>query len=310
MKKFIATTLLLSFLLTISLQPIPGFSWNSTGHRVIAAIAWENLTPTAKNRIIEILKQAPNDSDLTDLYDTSSEFAEKEFFMGAAYWPDIVRDRDEKVRYEKYHKGHWHYIGSYWKQTENGPVKADGPVEDENIVERITYFKKTLADPNVSDADKAVQIAWVLHLIGDIHMPLHNTSQINADSPEGDLGGNRFRLGDEWPWNLHAFWDGILDVANPKAEDVEDFDYYLSNAKQITEKHTKKSLSNSVELADATKWNEEGKQLTMNKVYPSYLKQNEQPPAAYKKEAYTIAQKQMALSGYRMAAYLNEIFGQ
>ncbi|MEP1304622.1 MAG: S1/P1 nuclease [Balneola sp.] len=310
MKKFIASTFIFSFLFSLTINPTSAISWNSTGHRVIAAIAWENLSSSAKTNIMNILKQAPEDSDLMDLYDKDSEHADKYYFMNAAYWPDIVRDRDEKTRYDKYHKGPWHYVGTYWKQTDEGPVDAEGFVDDEHIVERITHFRETLGDPRVSNGDKAVQIAWILHLVGDIHMPLHNTSRITDETPDGDRGGNSFELSDSWPWNLHAYWDGIIDVANPKADGDDDFDYYLANAEMIEKKHPQSEFKGLVELQNSTKWNNEGKQITMNNLYPEYLNENQQPPAKYKEMAYEIAQKRIALSGYRMAEFLNNIFGK
>lgn len=310
MKKILASTLALSFLLTLTLNPTSGISWNATGHRVIAAIAWDNLTPVAKENIMSILKQAPEDSDLMEFYDEESENADKYYFMNAAYWPDVVRDRDEQARYNKYHKGPWHYVGTYWKQTEDGPVDAEGFVDDEHIVERIALFRETLNSSEVSAEKKAIQIAWVLHLVGDIHMPLHNTSRVTEETPDGDRGGNSFRFGDSWPWNLHAYWDGIIDVANPKDDDVDDFDYYLANAEMIEKKHPKSEFKGLIDLQNSTAWNKEGKEITMEKVYPEDLNQDEQPSQEYKEMAYKIAQKRMALSGYRMAEYLNQIFGE
>lgn len=310
MKKFIASTFIFSFLFSLTINPTSGISWNATGHRVIAAIAWDNLTPSAKTQIMEILKAAPEDSDLMDFYDEDSEHPDKFYFMNASFWPDVVRDRDERSRYEKYHKGSWHYVGSYWRQTENGPVDADGFVDDEHIVERISYFRESLNDPKTSKEEKAIQIAWILHLVGDIHMPLHNTSRVTKETPDGDRGGNSFELSDSWPWNLHAYWDGIIDIANPKADNVDDFDYYLANAEKIESKHPKSEFGELVALQNSTEWNNEGKDITMNNLYPEDLKQNQQPSEAYKKMAYEIAQERMALSGYRMAQFLNDIFGE
>jgi hypothetical protein len=310
MKKLFVLTILFSFFFSLTINPTSGISWNSTGHRVIAAIAWDNLSDTAKENIMTVLKKAPADSDLMEFYDKESESPDKYYFMNAAYWPDVVRDRDQEARYKKYHKGPWHYVGSYWKQTENGPVDAEGFIDDEHIVERISYFRETLKDPRVSDEEKAIQIAWILHLVGDIHMPLHNTSKVTEETPDGDRGGNSFELSDSWPWNLHAYWDGIIDVANPKNDEVEDFDYYLSNAEMIEKKHPKSEFKGLITLQDSKVWNMEGKEITMNNLYPEDLKQDQQPSESYKQMAYKIAQQRMALSGYRMAEFLNRIFGK
>jgi len=310
MKKLFLLTLIFSFFFSLTINPTSAISWNNTGHRVIASIAWDSLTPIARENIMTILKKAPKDSDLMEFFDKDSEYPDKYYFMNAAYWPDVVRDRDEQARYNKYHKGAWHYVGTYWKQTDNGPVDAEGFLDDEHIVERISYLRGELNDPQVSDEEKAIQIAWVLHLVGDIHMPLHNTSRVTEETPDGDRGGNSFGLGEGWPWNLHAYWDGIIDVANPKTDEVDDFQYYLSNAEMIKDKYPSSGFNNQIKLQDSKVWNSEGQEITRNNLYPENLKQNEKPSEDYKKMAYKIAQERMALSGYRMAEFLNEIFGE
>ena len=307
-KKPISYLLILSLCISLFLPAKPVYAWNSTGHRVIGAIAWEYLTPIAREKIIEILKSAPADSDLIDEYNTESKYPKKYFVMNAGYWPDIIRDRNKPERNQKYHRGNWHYIGTYWKQTQNGPVDAEGQTDDENIVERISTFQKTLSDPTVSDEEKAIQIAWILHLIGDIHMPLHNTSRVTEETPDGDRGGNSFRLGNDWPRNLHAYWDGIIDIAEPKSEDVEQYEYYTKIAKQIILKYPASNFEKEIAVQSSESWNVEGQMITRTSVYPEGLKQNEMPSERYLSDSYKIAEKRIALSGYRTAKFLNDIF--
>ena len=309
MKKLISKLIVCTLIVSLFAQPVTVFAWNQTGHQVIAAIAWDNLTETAKMNIMKIMQEAPDDSDLLSFFDPDNPNAEKSYFMGASYWPDVVRDRDVRARWEKYHKGPWHYVGTYWKETENGPVDTDGFVDKEHVIERIEHFRQTLIDPDVSDSDKAVQVAWILHLIGDIHMPLHNTSRVTDETPDGDRGGNSFSLGDGWPWNLHAFWDGIIDVVSPKTDEEDAHDYYLRHAQKIMSKYPKSEFGALISLQDAVIWNKEGKEITKNKVYPNTLKQGEKPSEVYTETSHEIAMKRMALSGYRMAEFLNQIFG-
>ncbi len=302
--------LLLTFVFALFAHPLYLTAWNETGHQVTAAIAWENMTETTRQKVTEIMLQAPEDSDLLTFFDENDELGAKKYFMSAAYWPDVVRDRDKRDRWQKYHMGTWHYIGTYWKQTDNGPVETTGLLEDENVVERLEYFRTTLPDPDVPASEKAVQIAWVLHLVGDIHMPLHNTSRVTEETPDGDRGGNSFDLGEGWPWNLHAFWDSIIDIAEPKADSVDSFDYYISKANDISKLHPRSDFEEraQVKIQDAEAWNREGRDITMQSVYLPYLKQGEKPPARYTDNAYNIARQRLALSGYRMAEYLNQIF--
>ncbi len=307
-KKLTTATLSLCILLSIFLNPIGLNAWNETGHKVTAAIAWNNLTPVAQKNIIEILKVAPKDSELLSLFDATLSNSSEQFFLNTAYWPDMVRDRKKTVRYQKYHKGNWHYVGSYWKNSPEGPIETTGLIEENHIVERISYFKSTLASNDIAKETKAVQIAWVLHLIGDIHMPLHNASRVTSKDPDGDRGGNSFALADKWPTNLHSFWDGILDINSPKSENTSSFDYYSAKAKEIVSKHPKEKFGTLIELDDPTIWSKESKEIVMASLYPETLIEGEKPSIDYQEKSFEIAQQRMALSGYRMAEFLNAIF--
>ena len=54
-------------------------------------------------------------------------------------------------------------------------------------------------------------LSWLIHLIGDIHQPLHCVTHITSQhpAPEGDRGGNSFKLKGT-PNNLHSVWDSSV----------------------------------------------------------------------------------------------------
>ena len=60
---------------------------------------------------------------------------------------------------------------------------------------------------------KAIALAWLFHLVGDIHQPLHVSQIFTLDYPNGDRGGNEIcvrvtQFGQ--PMDLHRFWDGVI----------------------------------------------------------------------------------------------------
>ena len=60
---------------------------------------------------------------------------------------------------------------------------------------------------------KAIALAWLFHLVGDIHQPLHTAQLFTVDYPQGDRGGNEIcvqvtQTGQ--PMDLHRFWDGVI----------------------------------------------------------------------------------------------------
>jgi hypothetical protein len=64
----------------------------------------------------------------------------------------------------------------------------------------------------------AIALAWLFHLVGDIHQSLHTAQLFTAEYPRGDRGGNEIcvrvtQAGQ--PMDLHKFWDRS-DYLKPK----------------------------------------------------------------------------------------------
>jgi hypothetical protein len=91
----------------------------------------------------------------------------------------------------------------------------DIEVASENILERLEHFKTFLADTSQPAADRAIGLAWVLHLVGDVHQPLHCSARVTIREPAGDKGANDFKL-DSKNKNLHAYWDSMIGKAIPR----------------------------------------------------------------------------------------------
>jgi hypothetical protein len=235
--------------------------------------------------------------------------------MIAATWADIVRDKNFKNRNAKYHHGTWHYTDTFWRE-------ADGKVElvpefesdKENAVERLFAFDKTLRDASTSDADKAIALAWILHVGGDIHQPLHDSARVTKYDPKGDQGGNLFMLSPkgakgEDHLSLHWYWDSIIGRNVPRVNDACDSDYLPAIAQQMMKKYPSAAMQNRLKIGKFDEWQREGFQIASTKLYPSSLRFNTMPSESYKKQAFEIAQEQIALAGYRLGGMLNQIFG-
>ncbi len=293
-------------------------AWDDTGHKLTTYIAWEQMSPPTRAKAFKILMSAPEDSDLSVFYLQDSRSAaakQRELFMIASTWADIVRDRDFKNRYAKYHKGDWHYADTLWRVTADGKVDVlENFAEPKGkAVEQLFAFDKLLRDAAASDADKAIALAWILHLGGDIHQPLHTSGRVTETEPKGDQGGNLFLLstkdatGDE-RLNLHWFWDSIIKRNIPRFYDACDSDYLPPIAQEIMKKYPAANMQNRLKSGQFDQWQQEGFQIASTKLYPSSLTIGEAPSEIYKKMAFEIAQEQIALAGYRMGAMLNQIF--
>ena len=156
--------------------PSPALAWGKTGHRVVAAIADTQLSGLARANVEQILGPG----------ETLDE---------AANWPDEMRSAPGEF-WEKTATP-WHYV------TLNGIIYDHAPPEGDAL-EALAKFSKTLRDPNASLADRQMALRFVVHLVGDLHQPLHNGKCC-------DRGGNDVKV--NWfgkPTNLHAVWDSQL----------------------------------------------------------------------------------------------------
>jgi hypothetical protein len=293
------------------------FAWDDAGHKLTTYIAWERMSPQARARAIKILLSAPEDAHLSVFYLQDSRSAaakQRELFMIASTWADIVRDRDFKNRYAKYHKGDWHYADTFWRVTSGKVDVLENFAEPKGkAVEQLFAFDKALRDPAVSDADKAIALAWVLHLGGDIHQPLHTSARVTELEPKGDQGGNLFMLSPEGATgsarvNLHWFWDSIVGRNIARQNDACDSDYLPAIARQMTQKYPFAKMQNRLKLGKFDEWQQEGFRISSTELFPPTLKRNEMPSGNYKKRAFEIAQEQIALAGYRMGEMLNQIW--
>lgn len=296
------------------------FGWDDVGHKTTAYIAWQLISPQAREEIIRIFLYAPEDSNLGALfasYDARPiEVRKLEFFMLASIWADLVRDPSFILRHQKYHQGSWHYINKFWKQ-ENGQIKLLQKPEGEDAgkaLEKLFEFEKILKDKSTSDSEKSIALAWFLHVAGDIHQPLHNSSRITDEEPKGDRGGNFFFLTPRYTprerqENLHWYWDSII-VRNIERGLSCDLDFIGKLANELMRKYPFEKMKPFLEIGKYDRWHEEGFQIATKEVYPTTLKRFEMPSAEYRKKALEISERQIVLAGYRIGVTLNQIFGK
>jgi hypothetical protein len=267
----------------------------------VAEIAWEHLTPAARTRAIALLDHGPPRARLASLRPAVGMPAERDraLFLNAATWPDLVRNHDQD--WNVYNRPTWHYADSYWSFSKGEIFDLSGP-EAVNAVERIIALRTQLADPGAADTTKAVALAWLLHLVGDIHQPLHCSSRVTAlePSPDGDKGGNKYSLNGSS--NLHRYWDGILELAARAVAGEDSIAYATRSAGRIVQEHPE---TQDTAVSDPRAWQRDGLRLAQTVVYRG-LNRGEAPPADYQARALRISEQQMALAGYRLAALLNE----
>jgi hypothetical protein len=254
----------------------PSLAWNALGHALVAQIAVDKLKPAAKAKCL--------------YYHHAFDSIDRPMsFVQSAVWLDRVRYQDVP----------WysslHYLD--WPISEKDePVPSD---KGNNAVWAIEMAVQTLQGHYAQRFQKGLALRILLHVLADLHQPLHAATRVSQAYPEGDKGGNLLLLkGNKEANNLHAYWDrgGGLLRFKPKAQrrSIEAW------AKQIEEKWPCEQL-NSNDL-NPKHWAAESHHLASTVVY--HLPMDKQ----YQKNAQLICEKQIALAGCRLGLLLNTLF--
>jgi hypothetical protein len=296
----------------------PAFGWHEEGHKLTGYIAWQRMTPQTREAVVKILRAAPEDSNIAAFYPVygiePEELRKMNYFILIPTWADMVRERSFPVRNQKYHHSNWHYYDTFWSEVDGKIVVVPAPEETGQAVQQLEEAERVMKDPKAKDADKAVAIAWMLHLTGDLHQPLHNSARVTKTEPKGDQGGNLFLLTPEGTppaqrLNLHTYWDGITNRSVPLPKDQCLEDYLSELGTKMMKKHPYEQFAANLRLGQYRAWHAEGFALATTVVFTPELKRFEMPSEKYQKTAFATAERQIALAGYRIAETLNGIFG-
>ena len=290
-------------------------AWDAAGHKTVAAIAWRQMTPATRDRVIDILRHAPEDSQLSAFYmsygSQSREARRLDFFMTAATWPDIIKDKELTTRNKKYSNSNWHYFDTLWREKDGKITILPPGNEGGHMMEKLADLDKVVRSTAPAE-EKAIAIAWLEHLIGDLHQPLHAAARvIGGQGDKGDQGGNLFSLtpkGAKDKLNLHSFWDGILEQTQPNTGDLCDADYLRPIVESIVTEYPYSKLQPRLADDKYDVWEQESVDVATHELYKG-LKRYEMPSDSYKVKAANIARERMALAGYRLADLFNEVFG-
>ena len=215
----------------------PAFAWNAFGHMVVADVAWRDLkahAPQLLDRIDALLQLNPSYPQWIKGVPQSAQ--QEVAFVQAAHWADDIKNPSSGYVSDgtnggdtgvepvaSYNLGYapadtamhkyWHFVDAGF--SPDGTPVAATPVP--NAQDRIVLFAQVLASTTDTDALKSYDLSWLIHLVGDLHQPLHATTRFTADAPTGDEGGNLVKIScsksSACPRELHAVWDDILGTS-------------------------------------------------------------------------------------------------
>jgi S1/P1 Nuclease len=306
---------LASVLACVLILNMPLFGWGHVGHMTVAYAAYQNLTPAAKKRVSVLLKLNPDYKNWVTQIPSGTAAKDRALmlFMIAATWPDQIKsekgytddgpdphgDRpdgatsSQNIGYTDHlHHKYWHFVDTPFSQDGT----ALGAIPTPNAEERIAKFRTVLAssEPN---ALKSYDLVWLLHLVGDVHQPLHAATRVSKTDPAGDNGGNKISLctkpcRDE----LHGFWDDLPGTGKDPSTAV------------LAGKKLPKPDPTLAKNTDTATWIAESFDAAQKVVYVSPIGPGDGPftlTPAYRAAARKLAMQRVALAGARLANIIN-----
>ncbi len=291
----------------------PARAWNAAGHEAIAALAYNQLTPATRSKVDALLARHPAvakwDSDHTR-YARKFDLASYRF-LEASVWPDELRTERcgpsgcDAACNSVAHCS-WHYTDLPLRDSHPEPRRM--APERPDLIVALTETQHTLSDANAPEAVRAEALAWMLHLVGDAHQPLHCATALTHEHPRGDSGGNDTEVqADGHAVKLHAYWDALLGTNRRPANAT-------ALASRLLREHPAGELPELRSATGALSWVLEGQQYALSNAYPSGFWKADGPgpiavDARYEAQARQTAERRAAVAGYRLANVIEKALG-
>ena len=309
-------TRLLALGLVVLGYSLPAAAWWCEGHEAVALIAQNHLTPDARAQVERLLKGSPVAEP------PSCKDSPPDAMAVASTWADDAKYTEQTAA--------WHFMNIPMNLKKGDPEKYCGPVGPSHnggprpgcILSALRSAVDILLSKEESDDEKAKAIRYLIHFAGDLHQPLHTTSN-------NDVGGNCLpvQFFDQADLtNLHASWDGLII----ERELVTRHQTVAQFASDIDQRFASKRAEWTKNAPQFDKWAWETHLLAMQVAYGDLTPE---PPAealqttpdcdaekarlgalhikigdAYEQEAIPVIETQIAKAGYRLAAILNTLW--
>jgi len=259
----------LIFVILLSTSPL--FALGQTGHRITGAIAEKYLSNNAKIEIAKLIGEQSL-AEISTYVDEMRALKSNKFWSKTSYPYHYVTVPDGKSYLE---------VGA--------PSVGDAYTA-------INQYTKILKDNNATKSERSVALKFIVHLIGDLHQPLHvgNGFDKGGNDIEVSYFGRRAAPSSKWKYNLHSIWDSaMIDQKNLS---------YTEWTNWLSRKITTKQINDWNETNPLV-WIKESYDIRQ-RLYPKDDKIDQE----YVMQFLPVLKQRIQQAGVRIAAYLNEIY--
>jgi len=250
----------------LTLAAATASAWGASGHRIVAMIAARHLSNPARQRVTEIL--------------------------GANVSLESVANYADAIRNIKPETSQFHFVDIPKDATNYDPHRDCAPSDKGDcVIQALERFRAQVLDQNETLANRRFALKFIVHLVGDMHQPLHC-----ADNH--DRGGNMVSV----TWfgrtaNLHKVWDTLI-IQEAGLDDAE-------FASALDSDLTDQQIA-AIQQGNLTQWALESHKAAHDFAY--VIPNNHALDQAYYDRNAPIVDQQLLRGGLRLAKVLNTIF--
>ncbi len=306
------------------------YAWDHPGHMATAAIAFaeiERVRPDLIEKIGLLMLKHPDPAPFwIAVGDARGKERTRRMFIEAARWPDDIKFTSQDR--PTWHSARWTIVADDAPPETEALVKARGDKPLGNALEALTLNAAMVSNPESKPEERALALGWMMHILGDIHQPLHVSDLVSKDFPTGNAAGTLAYVWDpmrDSAMPLHILWDSNTRRST-KLEDVDEY------AREIMEQYPRSSLPELAAFegpSDFEKWAKASHQVAIDWAYDietvpdpnldadpdrvvgnmvKYILEGVSPvdeapavPEEYWEKLQEVAARRLALSGYRIA---------
>lgn len=246
--------------LLFSLLAQPAYAWNRVGHQAIADIAEHQLDAVARQKVADLLAQ--------EGYRTLSDIA---------HWADLQKQE---------HPGEG-VSHSVRLPLDGASFTADACPSGFCVTTAIDHYEQVLADPNASKGAQLEALKYLVHLVGDVHQPLHATAR---------TGGAQVVILDGRTSTLHKVWDSAFAASHMSGSQVAE--------------QAERDAGPQQGGGTPSDWAIESRDVARTSIFSMFPRLNPRAtalPADYTRTNWSVAATRLVQAGTRLAQVLNRV---
>jgi len=273
-------------------------AWTHTGHERVAEIAWARLTPEAQKMVYKILISGADTPGTPCDEKSFTQLANpKDVFIGSASWADCARNNTQLAEAKVMHADKTQLCPGV-----NIPTTCkSGRCATEALNSALEQFR----NPNNPIRTRRIALKMIIHLMGDLHQPLHAAQAADPIHNGGTMRIITSPTAD--PITMHQFWDRMpaysasgrtteARIANIALPEEPVFQWHQGTV----DKWVNETVSQTAEHV----YYPPLKEAMCN---PSLMKDPILVTPAYMKQATAFADFKVAQAGVRLARVINRV---